>query len=182
MKSIIPRFASPPPAQRPVTPYAPTYPDRDAPDVVGQRDVATQRSVPRAPMESRQRSAAHYDAIEAARAQAMGGGNVAQRDPNLPAGSARWIVASGVGSGAGTTTVTALLSAAYAAHRRYRIIVIDANPVGGALRARLATRGAATAAEIGSVATELTSFARLAPYLDQTAEGAWAVPDCLSRQ
>lgn len=96
-------------------------------------------------------------------------------DSNLPAGAARWIAVAGVGSGAGATTLTALLSSVYAAHRRYRIVALDANPVGGALATRLATAGAGTVADIAAAAPDLNSFKRLSPYLDQTTEGSWAV-------
>jgi MinD-like ATPase involved in chromosome partitioning or flagellar assembly len=96
-------------------------------------------------------------------------------DPVVPPGGARWIAVAGVTQGAGTTTLTALLSSVYAAHRRYRIVAVDANPLGGALGARLSVPGAATVADVAAAAPDLTSFKRLVPYLDQTTEGAWAV-------
>ncbi len=94
---------------------------------------------------------------------------------DAPTSSARWIAVAGVGERAGTTTITAMLSTIYAAHRRYRIIAVDANPVGGAFGARLAAPGAATVADVAAAAPELASFKRLEPYLDKTTEGLWAV-------
>jgi MinD-like ATPase involved in chromosome partitioning or flagellar assembly len=95
--------------------------------------------------------------------------------PPSSAHSARWISVAGVCRGAGTTTLAALLTSAYAAYRRYRIIVVDADPTGGALGVRLSTAGTATIADVGAAAAELTSFSRVARFLDQTPDGAWAV-------
>ena len=92
-----------------------------------------------------------------------------------PPGAARWIAVAGIGDDAGTTTVAALLSLAYATHRRYRIVAVDAHPVGGALGARIATRAAAGVAQIAAAAPDLSSFDALSAYLDQSAEGMWAV-------
>jgi MinD-like ATPase involved in chromosome partitioning or flagellar assembly len=93
----------------------------------------------------------------------------------LTANSARWIAVAGVCRGAGTTTLAALLTSVYAAYRRYRIVVVDADPTGGELGVRLSTVGTASIADVGAAAPELTSFSRLTPYLDQTADGSWAV-------
>ncbi len=82
---------------------------------------------------------------------------------------------AGVCRGAGTTTMAALLGATFAAHRRYRIVVVDADPTGGALGARLAGGSACSMAEIAAAAPELTSFSRLAPYVERTGVGVWAV-------
>lgn len=82
---------------------------------------------------------------------------------------------AGVCGRAGTTTLTALLGATYAAHRRYRIVVVDADPTGGTLGVRLSGGTSSTMAEIAAAAPELTSFSRLAPYVERTGAGVWAV-------
>ena len=94
---------------------------------------------------------------------------------NAPAGATRWVAVTGIGDDAGTTTVAALLSLAYATHRRYRIVAVDAHPVGRALGARLATRAAAGVAQLAAVAADIASFDALSAYLDQSTEGMWAV-------
>jgi MinD-like ATPase involved in chromosome partitioning or flagellar assembly len=101
-------------------------------------------------------------------------GNGATTSPQQP-NSARWIAVAGVCGRAGTTTMAALLGATYAAHRRYRIVVVDADPTGGALGVRLAGGSASTLAEIAAAAPGLTSFSRLAPYVERTSAGVWAV-------
>ncbi len=89
-------------------------------------------------------------------------------------GSARWIAVAGVCERAGTTALAALLALSYAAHRRYRIVVADADPAGGALGVRLSSSGGSTLAEIATAAG-LTSFGRLVPYLERVTGGAWLV-------
>lgn len=99
--------------------------------------------------------------------------------PAQPAGqgtdSARWIAVTGVCGRAGTTTMAALLGATFAAHRRYRIVVVDADPTGGALGVRLSGGRNSTLAEIAAAAPGFTSFSQLAPYIQRTSTGVWAV-------
>lgn len=107
-------------------------------------------------------------------------------EPEAPVGSTRWVAVLGADHDAGTTTVAALLSLAYATHRRYRIVAVDAQataanrqaaavdpPAAGALGARLATRAAAGIAQVASA--EVPSFDALTPYLDRSAEGMWTL-------
>jgi MinD-like ATPase involved in chromosome partitioning or flagellar assembly len=95
--------------------------------------------------------------------------------PAPPANSARWIAVAGVCGRAGTTTLASLLGATFAAHRRYRIVVVDANPNGGALGVRVAAKGTSTLADIAAAAPGLTTFGRLAPHLELTSARVWAV-------
>lgn len=104
----------------------------------------------------------------------------ASPEAGLPVGAARWVSVAGVCPASGTTTVAALLSLAYAAHRRFRIVAVDAHAVGGGLGARLATHSATGVAEIAAAAGNLTSFGLLSSYLDQNAEGAWGVTGAAS--
>lgn len=101
--------------------------------------------------------------------------NPAITDPGLAPATARWIMVAGVGPTVGATTLTALLTWVYAAHRRYRIAAVDASPTSGALGIRLGIPGVATVAEVAAAAPDLTSFKRLGPYLDRTSQGCWAV-------
>lgn len=92
---------------------------------------------------------------------------------DAPVGATRWVAVIGADRDAGTTTVAALLSLAYATHRRYRVVAVDAQSTAGALGTRLATRGAAGIAQVA--AADVSSFDALSPYLDQSAEGMWAL-------
>ena len=98
--------------------------------------------------------------------------------PDTPVGATRWVAVIGADHDAGTTTVAALLSLAYATHRRYRIVAVDAQPVAGALGARLATQGAGGIAQVA--AADVSSFDALSPFLDQSAEGMWALTGATS--
>jgi MinD-like ATPase involved in chromosome partitioning or flagellar assembly len=90
-----------------------------------------------------------------------------------PVTTGRRIAVLSIRGGAGKSTVSTLIGAAFAGHRNDRVLAIDADPDLGSLALRAGAASPATVRSVGTLQPPIRDFTHAAPHLARTATGLW---------
>jgi MinD-like ATPase involved in chromosome partitioning or flagellar assembly len=96
-----------------------------------------------------------------------------------PITTGRRIAVTGIRGGAGKSTVSALIAAAFARYRQDRVLALDLDPEFGSLPLRLGVRSGGaggSAADLTRVDVRTASFEEIEPRLERLGERLWALP------
>lgn len=93
-----------------------------------------------------------------------------------PITTGRRIAVTGIRGGAGKSTVSALIAAAFARYRQDRVLALDLDPEFGSLPLRLGARSGGSAADLTRVDVRTASFEEIEPRLERLGERLWALP------
>ncbi|WP_433250332.1 AAA family ATPase [Actinomadura nitritigenes] len=93
-----------------------------------------------------------------------------------PVTTGRRIAVTGIRGGAGKSTVSTLIAAAFARFRRDRVLALDLDPEFGSLPLRLGVRPGRSATDLTRVAVGTASFEEVETRLERLGERLWALP------